>query len=137
MVTKTIKEIATSKQTRSYFDVLLKQVIEDLSKQIYKLNEIFRKRISEYRHAKQLLEEIHKQSAQKVNDINANVAALEKEMYEKEGYVRVCQMRLGSRAQRPITEMCADNVEATLMREYQTLRETVVKLNQMITQVEI
>lgn len=137
MVARTTKEIATSTQTRSYFDVLMKQVIEDISKQFYKASEIFRNRISEYRHSKQLLEEMHKQSAQKVIEINANIAALEKEMYEKEGYVRVCQMRLGSRAQRPVSEMCDDNVEATLLREHRILRETVVNLNQLIFEVLI
>lgn len=135
LVEKAAKEIANSKQLRSYFDVLMKQVVEDMSKQVYKVNEVFRKRITEYRHAKSVLEEIHKQSAQKVNDINRNIADLEKEMMEKEGYVRVCQMRLGSRAQRPMTELCNDKVEASLLKEYRTLRETVVNLSQMISEV--
>lgn len=137
MVTKTTKETAVSKQTRSYFDVLMKKAIEEISKQFYNVSELFRKRISEYRHAKKLLEDIHKQSAQKVNEINANIVALEKEMLEKEGYVRVCQMRLGSRAQRPLSERCDDKVEATLMKEYRTLRETVVNLDRMIAEVSL
>lgn len=135
LVERAAKEIANSKQLRSYFDILMKQVVEDMSKQVYKVNEVFRKRISEYRHAKSVLEEIHKQSAQKVNDITRNMAELEKEMLEKESHVRVCQMRLGSRAQRPITELCNDKVEATLLKEYRTLRETVVNLSQMISEV--
>lgn len=106
-----------------------------MSKQVYKVIEVLRKRITEYRHAKSVLEEIHKQSAQKVNDINKNIADLEKEMMEKEGHVRVCQMRLGSRAHRPISELCNDKVEATLLKEYRTLRETVVHLSQMISEV--
>lgn len=137
MVENTTKELAKSKQLRSYFDVLMKQIIEDISKQVYRLNEIIRKRIAEYRRAKLVLEEIHKQSALKVNDVLKNIAELEKEMLEKEGYVRVCQMRLGSRAHRPTTELCDDKVEATLAREYRTLRETVINLNQMISEVTL
>lgn len=137
MVNKTTTEIAASTQTRSYFDVLMKKIIEDISKQFYKVNELFRKRISEYRRAKQVLEQIHKESAQKVIDINANITALEKELYEKEGYVRVCQMRLGSRAERPHSERCDDKVEATLLKEYRTLRDTVVNLSNMIAEVRV
>lgn len=135
MVTKTTKEIASSVQMRTYFDVLMTQVIEDISKQFYRVSELVRKRICEYRHAKKLLEEVQKQSAQKINDINANVVALEKELYEKEGYVRLCQMRLGNRADRPMAERCDDRVEATLLKEFRTLRETVVNLDQMIAEV--
>lgn len=137
MVENTTKELAKSKQLRSYFDILMKEIIEDISKQVYRLNEIIRKRIAEYRRAKQVLEEIHKQSGLKVNKVMQNIAELEKEMLANEGYVRVCQMRLGSRAQRPIPELCDDKVEATLIREYKTLRETVININQMITEVTL
>lgn len=129
------KELNTAKPLRSYCDVILKQVIEDLTNQVSRTNEAFMKRISEIRYAKAALERIHNETATKVNDITRNITRLEKELADKEGFVALCQTRLANRAYRPGPELCKDNVHNTLSKELQTLKETVVNLNKMLAEV--
>lgn len=129
------KELNTAKPLRSYCDVILKQVIEDLTNQVGRTNEAFMKRISEIRYAKASLERIHNETATKVNDITRNITRLEKELADKEGFVALCQTRLANRAYRPGPELCKDNVHTTLAKELQTLKETVTTLNKILIEV--
>lgn len=46
-IEKTFKELATARQLRSYVDILLKQVIDDLKAQYNAVNNAFRARIDE------------------------------------------------------------------------------------------
>lgn len=130
-----VKELNTAKPLRSYCDVILKQVIEDLTNQVSRTNEAFMKRISELRYAKAALERIHNETATKVNNITRNITRLEKELADKEGFVALCQTRLANRAYRPGPELCKDNVHTTLSQELQTLKATVVSLNKMLIEV--
>lgn len=134
-IQNTSKELNSAKPLRSYIDIILKQVVEDLSNQVGRTNEAFEKRITETRYAKTVLEDIHNQTARKVNDMCRNITSLEKELAEKEGYVSLCQSRLANRAQRPGIELCQDNVQKTLIDELTSLRTTVGSLSQMLTQV--
>lgn len=134
-IQNTSKELNSAKPLRSYIDIILKQVVEDLSNQVGRTNEAFEKRITETRYAKTVLEDIHNQTARKVNDMCRNITSLEKELAEKEGYVSLCQSRLANRAQRPGIELCQDNVQKTLIEELSSLRATVGSLSQMLTQV--
>ncbi len=134
-IQNTAKELNTAKPLRSYCDVILKQVIEDLTNQVSRTNEAFMKRISEVRYAKAALERIHNETATKVNDITRNITRLEKELADKEGFVALCQTRLANRAYRPGPELCKDNVHLTLSTELQTLKETVVSLNKILIEV--
>lgn len=134
-IQNTSKELNSAKPLRSYIDIILKQVVEDLSNQVGRTNEAFEKRITETRYAKTVLEDIHNQTARKVNDMCRNITNLEKELAEKEGYVSLCQSRLANRAQRPGIELCQDNVQKTLIDELTSLRATVGSLSQMLTQV--
>lgn len=134
-IQNTAKELNSAKPLRSYVDIILKQVVEDLSNQVGRTDEAFVKRISETRYAKTVLEGIHSHTALKVNEMSRNITNLEKELAEKEGYLCLCQMRLANRAQRPGTEMCQDLVQKSLMDELTKLRMTVGSLSQMLTQV--
>lgn len=120
---------------RSYVDIILKQIVEDLSNQVGRTNEAFTKRITETRYAKNVLEGIHNQTALKVNEMTRNITKIEKEIADKEGYLALVQMRLANRAQRPGVELCKDAAQDTLLRELETLRETVGHLNQMLMEV--
>lgn len=134
-IQNTAKELNSAKPLRSYIDVILKQFVEDMSNQVGRTNEAFTKRISENRYAKTVLEGIHNNTVQKVNDLSRRITDLEKELADKEGFVALCQMRLGNRAQRPGVELCQDQAQLTLMEELVQLRMTVGTLDQMLAQV--
>lgn len=51
-IEKAFKELASARQLRSYVDILLKQVIDDLKAQYYAVNNAFRARIEELKQAK-------------------------------------------------------------------------------------
>lgn len=134
-IQNTAKELNSAKPLRSYIDIILKQFVEDMSNQVGRTNEAFTKRISENRYAKTVLEGIHNNTAQKVNDMSRNITNLEKELADMEGFVALCQMRLANRAQRPGVELCQDQAQDTLMHELAQLRMNVGSLSQMLAQV--
>lgn len=136
-IQNTAKELNSAKPLRSYIDIILKQFVEDMSNQVGRTNEAFTKRISEARYAKTVLEGIHNNTAQKVNDMSRNITDLEKELADKEGFVTLCQIRLANRAQRPGVELCQDQAQLMLMDELAQLRVTVGTLSQMLAQVTI
>lgn len=120
---------------RSYIDILLRQVVEDIETQVSRTNESFKKRISETRYAKIRLENLHRESSNQVNEITRNITRLEKELADKEGYIALVQTRLANRTQRPGVEMCKDLVHDTLVSELRMLRETCAKLRKMLEEV--
>lgn len=133
-IQNTAKELNSAKQLRSYIDIILSQIVDDLTNQVGRTNESFVKRISETRYAKTVLEGIHNQTALKVNDVTRNITKLEKELAEKEGFLTLVQMRLANRAHRPGVELCQDSAHNALLDELRTLRETVGTLNQSLAQ---
>lgn len=124
----------SAKPLRSYIDIILSQLVDDLNNQVGRTNEAFTKRISETRYSKTVLEGIHNQTALKVNDMSRNITNLEKELADKEGYVTLCQMRLANRAQRPGVELCQDLAHRALVDELLALRHIVGTLSQALAQ---
>lgn len=118
----------------SYIDIILKQIVEDLTNQINRTNEAFNKRISETRYVKNRLEDIHNETFKQVMEMRKNLTRLEKELAEMEGYLALTQMRLANRCQRPGAELCKDNPQETLMTELLNIRKTVGSLNQMFAE---
>lgn len=117
---------------RSYIDIILKQVVDDINNQISRTNEQFRARIAQMSHMKERLQEIHNETSLQVNEMVRNITRLEKELAEKEGYIALCQMRLCNRAQRPGPELCKDQVQDVLICELATLRDTCIQMQKMI-----
>lgn len=134
-IASTAKELNSAKPLRSYVDILLRQVVEDLETQVAKTNDAYKKRIGETRYAKIRLENLHRESSNQVNEVTRNITRLEKELADKEGYLALAQMRLANRTQRPGVEMCRDAVQDTLVRELNALKETCAKLGRMLEEV--
>lgn len=91
--TNSAQEINSAKQMQSYIDIILKQIVEDLTNQINRTNEAFNKRISETRYVKNRLEDIHNETFRQVMEMRKNLTRLEKELAEMEGYLALTQMR--------------------------------------------
>lgn len=111
--------------------------MESVSKQVMRVNEAFRKRITDTRVAKETLEHLQKDTLQKLKDIATNIVELKTEIVAKEKYIQLCQNRLVNRAQRPGPELCNDRVQHALAVELQTLQQTVTHLKRMIAEVII
>lgn len=109
--------------------------MESVSKQVQRVNQAFRKRISDTRLAKETLECLQKDTTQKLKDIAANMIELQTEIAAKVKYIQLCENRLKNRAQRPGPELCNDRVQQALTAEYRTLHQTLAHLNQMIAEV--
>ncbi|XP_055372964.1 tektin-1 [Condylostylus longicornis] len=128
-IENTAKELNSAAELRAYIDLVIKQVIEDLENQRDRTNEAFERRIAETRRIKEDLENTHSDTLKHIMEIQSNIQRLEKEISDKEGYLALCQMRLGNRAQRPGLEMTRDNVQESLFSELQALKATLGRLN--------
>ncbi|KAJ8943707.1 hypothetical protein NQ314_009680 [Rhamnusium bicolor] len=122
------KEINSARLLRSYVDILLKQVIDDLWNQYHTVNETFRKRIEETKDAKTRMEVQHSEIVRQANELTRAITRLEKSISTKEGFMALAHTRLGNRAQRPGIELCKDLVEISLVNEVAELRENVALL---------
>lgn len=135
LLQKCSDEIASSKQLRSFTQISLSRIMEQLSKQVNRTTEEFFKRIGDATYAKSTLEEQQKQTQSKMNDIKKNLINLQTELETKEICLKICQNRLENRAHRPGTELCKDRVHETLVNELNTIQETIYHLQHMIKKV--
>ncbi|CAD7083520.1 unnamed protein product [Hermetia illucens] len=135
-IQNTAKELNSATQLRTYVDILLQQVIDDLKEQTNKTNEAFQCRIDEIKSAKKVLESIHYQTVNEVNEIGRKITDLERALAEKEGYLALCQMRTANRAQRPGMESTCDAVQDALRDELNDLNKDIANLNQMIAEAK-
>ncbi|XP_022205850.2 tektin-1 [Nilaparvata lugens] len=128
------KELKAGRPIRSYIDMLLKQVIEDLWKQYNVVNDAFRQRISEYKEAKIKLENQHCETVRQAHAMMGNITQLEKAIADKEGFMALAHTRLGNRCQRPGIELCSDDVESKLMEEVSDITKLLKNLQQMLAE---
>lgn len=113
----------------------MNRTIEELSKQVDRTSDEFRKRIADTRHSKQTLECLQMTTQQKISEILKNITELQNELEAKETYLKLVYNRLENRSLRPGPELCKDRVQETLTAELQTLQETVHHLKCMIDEV--
>ncbi|KAK4876143.1 hypothetical protein RN001_012565 [Aquatica leii] len=135
-IVKSSKEINSARSLRTYIDILLKQVIEDLENQYHAVNEAFRRRIEETKEAKTKLEVNHSEITRQANDMTLNILKLEKTLRENEGYMALSHTRLGNRCQRAGMELCRDLVETRLVNEVRELRENCNALQQALVEAQ-
>lgn len=64
-----------------------------------------------------------------------NITQINSSIADKEGYMALINARLGSRCQRPETEVTRDLAEANLVKEVYVLRKVVANLQQMLCEV--
>ncbi|XP_075217942.1 tektin C [Lycorma delicatula] len=129
-----VKELVAGRPLRSYIDMLLLQVIEDLLKQYNIVNEAFKERIEEYKESKGKLEKQHFEIVKQANEMIRNITQLEKAIAEKEGFMALAHTRLGNRSQRPGAELCRDEVDAKLVEEVKEIKDVVTNLQQMLAE---
>lgn len=131
----TSKELNLSANLRSYIDMILNQVVEDVMNQVNRTNEAFKTRIMETSYIKNVLEDILNSTVKKVRDIVKRIALIEEDLATKEGYLAVAQMRLGNRTQRPGIECTSDRAQVALVKEMETLRVNVGEMNHVLAEV--
>ncbi|XP_023021555.1 tektin C [Leptinotarsa decemlineata] len=135
-IEKAAKEINSARQLRSYVDILLKQVFEDLTAQFHSVNNAFRYRIEELKEAKTKMEIQHSEIVRQANEMTRTMTRLKKAISEKEGYMALAHTRLGNRAQRPGVELCKDLVEISLVNEVAEMRENLAILQLKLAEAQ-
>ncbi|KAM3966093.1 tektin-1-like [Aphomia sociella] len=126
------KEVTSARPIRMYVDTLLKQVIDDLWVAYNKCNHAFTERIKETKIAKGKLEDMHRETTQKIADMQNNILQLQKALSDKEGHVALAHTRLGRRAQRVGAELVRDPPGQALYYECEMLRHSTEQLQQML-----
>ncbi|XP_049878432.1 tektin-1 [Pectinophora gossypiella] len=126
------REVTSARPIRIYVDTLLKQVIDDLWAAYRKCNHEFQERIEDTKRAKAKLEDMHRETTQKIADMQNNILMLQKALADKEGHVALAHTRLGRRAQRVGAELVRDPGGQALFYECEMLRYSTEQLQQML-----
>lgn len=126
------REVTSARPIRMYVDTILKQVIDDLWGAYKRCNHAFSERIVETKIAKAKLEDMHKETTQKISDMQDNILELQKALSDKEGHIALAHTRLGKRAQRVGAELVRDPPGQALYYECEMLRHSTEQLQQML-----
>lgn len=126
------REVSSARPIRIYIDTMLKQVIDDLWTAYKKCNYEFMERIKETRNAKSRLEDMHKETSEKIVAMQKNIVNLQVALAEKEGFIGLAHTRLGKRAQRKGGELVRDSTGQALCYEVELLRQSVEQLQQSL-----
>ncbi|XP_043281707.1 tektin-1 [Venturia canescens] len=130
------REMNGARPLRCYIDQILEQIIKDLNAQKDATDNAFQSRVDETKEAKTKLELQHSEVVRQVDELKLNIIKIEKTIAEKESFLALAHTRLGNRCQRPGLELTHDLVEINLMREVQTLREMVVRLQRSFLEAQ-
>ncbi|XP_037976231.2 tektin-1 [Plutella xylostella] len=126
------REVTSARPIRVYIDTLLKQVIDDLWKAYDRCNREFNERITATKIAKARLEDLHRETTEKIMQMQTNILELKKALAHKEGHIGLAHTRLGRRAQRVEGELVKDPPGQTLFYECEMLRRSTQELQQML-----
>ncbi|XP_068623202.1 tektin-1-like [Battus philenor] len=126
------REVTSARPIRVFVDTLLNQVIDDLWSAYNKCNHEFNERIKETKIAKGKLEDMHRETTEKISKMQNNIIQLQKALSDKEGNIGLAHTRLGRRAQRISAELVRDPPGQTLYYECEMLRHSVEQLQQML-----
>ncbi|CAH0663784.1 unnamed protein product [Spodoptera exigua] len=126
------REVTSARPIRMYVDTILKQVIDDLWNAYNKCNHAFNERIEDTKRAKSKLEDMHRETTQKISDMQNNILQLQKALADKEGHTALAHTRLGKRAQRVGAELVRDPPGQALFYECEMLRHSTEQLQQML-----
>ena len=81
-----------------------KNAFQSLTPIVYKTQDLtdraFNRRISEYKQAKEHLEQQHSETIVKIGEMDSSIKSLEKAIASKQGPLATCQQRLQQRKQR-------------------------------------
>jgi hypothetical protein len=130
------KVINASIALRCNIDSLLRQVCEDLQKQICTTNAAYEKRLRELVEAKAKLEFQHAEITVKVREMDGALCKLSKAFEEKKAAAALSETRIKVRNRRPPTELIKDAVQRRLILECQELNEAMAKINAKVIQAK-
>ena len=126
------REVTSARPIRMFVDTILKQVIDDLWGAYKRCNHAFADRIVETKITKAKLEDMHRDTTQKISDMQDNILQLQKALADKEGHTALAHTRLGKRAQRVGAELVRDPAGQALYYECEMIRQSTEQLQQML-----
>lgn len=128
------REVTSARPIRILVDTILKQVIDDLWAAYNKCNHEFRERITDTKLAKAKLEDMHRETTQKISQMMDTILKLQKALSDREGNTALAHTRLGRRAQRVGAELVRDPPGQALYYECEMLRHSTEQLQQMLNE---
>lgn len=126
------REVTSARPIRVFIDTLIKQVTDDLLTAYRACNHEFNERIKSTRLAKAKLEDMHKETTEKISKMQHNIIMLQKALVDKEGNTGLAHTRLGRRSQRVGAELVRDPPGQALYYECEMLRLSTEQLQQML-----
>ncbi|CAH2235501.1 jg27829 [Pararge aegeria aegeria] len=124
--------VTNARPIKVFIDTILKQVIDDLWNAFNKCNYEFNERIKDTKQTKAKLEDMHRETTQKIVDMQNNIVELQKSLLAKEGYIGLAHTRLDRRTQRVGAELVKDSPGQSLYYECEMLRHSTEQLQQML-----
>jgi len=130
------KTVNASLQLRINIDSVLRQICEDLRREICVTNMMFEKRLREVIEAKEKLQEQHSAISIRVRDMEGIVCKMTKAFEERQSAIALSETRLRIREKRPNLELIKDPVQRRLFLEIQENNESMAKINVKIIQAK-
>ncbi|KAF7700392.1 tektin-1 [Silurus meridionalis] len=136
-ITQAEKERSSSSSLRALVENLLVQTAADMRRQHETTGSALALRIQETRNAKAELEDQLFKLLEEIASQEQNLDALKRAVADKELPLKVAQMRLQTRSQRPRVELCNDHAHTRLLSEVQQLTDHISRLKDGLSESEM
>jgi tektin-1 len=131
------KAVNASIQFRTTIDSILRQICEDLRREICITNSTFHRRLREVIAAKERMEVQHSAITVKVREMDGTICKLSKAFEEKQSAVALAETRACIRGQRPNMEKIRDPLQRRLYLAIEEENEQMTRINRKIIEANI
>jgi len=131
------KAVNASIQFRITIDSILRQICEDLRREVCFTNMTFERRLREVIAAKAKMEEHHAKLTTKIREVEGTICKLNKVFEEKQSAVSLAETRACIRGQRPNLERIRDPLQRRLYLAIEEENEAMTRINRKIMEANI
>ncbi|XP_035715747.1 tektin-1 isoform X1 [Folsomia candida] len=131
------KAVNASIQFRTTIDSILRQICEDLRREICLTNFTFERRLREVIQAKERMEFQHSAITVKVREIEGTICKLSKAFEERQSAVALAETRACIRGQRPNMEKIRDPLQRRLYLAIEDENEQMTRINRKIMEANV
>jgi len=131
------KAVNASIQFRQTIDSILRQIAEDLRREICITNMTFERRLREVIIAKAKMEDHHSSITTKIREVEGTICKLNKAFEEKQSAVALAETRACIRGHRPNLERIRDPLQRRLYLAIEEENEAMTRINRKIMEANI
>lgn len=118
-------------------DDSVKNIKNDILKQINHTNDVLAENVKNLYRRKSSTEDLHRKTILKVNELTETITRLENELQEKQKYMKLCSLRKQNRTLRPSSELYKDDTDIALQKEQAQLTVGIENLMRFITNAKM